>query len=138
MPVPSHGTAEHPLCASLSRSREGPRAGSSAHPHRRSQRASGTCGTNRRSRGPCGRPRSSRQLPPNSVSDLNGVRKEQRVSVSVSWRRWTRHVIRLPIRHGARLTRRCETAPRWRSARSRQPCGESDCVSRWPKTWRNS
>ena len=78
MSVPSHGTAEHPLRPSLSRSRDGHRAGSSAHPHRRSQRASGTCGTNRRSRQPYGRPRSSSQFLPNSLSDLHRVLTEQR------------------------------------------------------------
>jgi hypothetical protein len=78
MLVPSHGTAKHPLRPSLSRSREGQRAGSSAHPHRRSQRASNTCGTNRRARQPYGGPRSSSQLPPNSLSDLNRVPTEQR------------------------------------------------------------
>ncbi len=78
MSVPSHDTAEHPLPASLSRSRGGQRAGSSAHPHRRSQRGSGNRGTDRASRQPYGRSRSSSQLPPNSLSDLNRVLREQR------------------------------------------------------------
>jgi hypothetical protein len=68
MSVPSHGTAEHPQRPSLSRSREVQRAGSTAHPHRRSQRASGTCRTN------C----AWRQLPPSSLSDLNWLLKAQR------------------------------------------------------------
>jgi hypothetical protein len=77
MSVPSHGTAGHPLRPSLSRSREGQRAGSSPHPHRRSQRASGTCGTNRRPRESSRRRRSSGHLPPNSRSKRHQVMKGQ-------------------------------------------------------------